>query len=186
MTVRAKSAKMTADEFVAWAEGQERGRFELTGGEVVAMAPERVDHVRLKLAMTLALKEAIGRAGLNCEAFVDGLSVRIDADTVVEPDALVNCGDRVQPQSLYAPNPIIVVEVVSPSSRARDFSEKLTDYFRVPSIQHYLIVDLDRRYILHYQRAEAEKIMTAIVKGGMLRLDPPGLEFLVDSVFLPA
>ena len=58
---------------------------------------------------------------------------------------LVNCGERVPSKSLYAPNSIIVVEVVPPSSRARDLSEKLADYFRVPSVQHYLIVDWDRR-----------------------------------------
>ncbi len=177
---------MTADEFLTWAEAQERGRFELIAGEVVAMAPEIGDHVRAKLAFAIALKEAIGKAGLDCEAFVDGLSVRIDADTVVEPDALVNCGERVPSKSLYAPNPVIVVEVVSPSSRARDFSGKLADYFRVPSIQHYLIVDLDRRHILHYERAGAEKIMTAIVKGGALRLDPPGIEISLDGIFAPA
>ena len=35
---------MTADEFIAWAMEQPRGRFELIGGEVVAMAPERLIH----------------------------------------------------------------------------------------------------------------------------------------------
>jgi Uma2 family endonuclease len=186
MPALSKPAKMTADEFLTWAEAQERGRFELIAGEAVAMAPEMADHGRAKFAIALALQEAIKNKGVNCEAFVDSLSVRADEKTVMEPDALVNCGERVPPRSLYAPNPIIVVEVVSPSTRARDFPEKLADYFRVPSIQHYLIVDLDRRHILHYERAGAEKIMTAIVKGGALRLDPPGLDIPVDSIFPPA
>jgi Uma2 family endonuclease len=177
---------MSADEFVAWAEAQERGRYELIAGEVVPMAPEIGDHVRAKFAIAIALKEAISKAGLDCESFVDGLSVRIDADVVVEPDALVNCGEKVPRKSLYAPNPVIVVEVVSPSSRLRDFSEKFTDYFRVPSIQHYLIVDLDRRHILHHQRATDGKILTAIMKEGALRLDPPGIEISLDGVFAPA
>ena len=186
MTALAIPAKMTADEFLAWAEAQERGRFELIAGEVVAMAPEIGDHVRAKLAIAIALKEAIGKAGLNCESFVDGLSVRISADEVVEPDALVNCGERVPRKSLYAPNPIIVVEVVSPSSRARDFSEKFADYFRVPSIQHYLIVDLDRSVILHHKRGEAQTIVTAFAKEGALQLDPPGIEISLDGIFPPA
>ncbi len=186
MTVPAKSAKMTADEFLAWAEVQERGRFELIAGEAVAMAPEIADHGRAKFAIALALREAIEKAGVNCEAFVDSLTVRIDADAVVEPDALVNCGERVPPKSLYAPNPIIVVEVVSPSSRVRDFSEKFTDYFGVPSIQHYLIVDLDRRLLLHHKRGEAGTIVTAILKEGTLRLDPPGIEISLAGIFEPA
>ncbi len=186
MTVLKKTTKMTADEFLAWAEAQERGRFELIAGEAVAMAPEIADHGRAKFAIALALREAIKRAGVNCEAFVDSLTVRIDADAVVEPDALVNCGERVPPKSLYAPNPIIVVEVVSPTSRARDFSEKFTDYFRVASIQHYLIADLDRRLVLHHKRGDAGTIVTAIVKEGALRLDPPGIEVSLDGIFAPS
>jgi Uma2 family endonuclease len=186
MTVLKKPAKMTADEFLAWAEAQERGRFELIAGETVAMAPEIADHGRAKFAIALALREAIKKAAVNCEAFVDSLTVRIDADAVVEPDALVNCGERVPPKSLYAPSPIIVVEVVSPTSRLRDFSEKFIDYFRVPGIQHYLIVDLDRRLVLHHKRGDAGTIITAIVKEGALQLNPPGIEIALDGVFAPA
>lgn len=181
-----KPAKMTTDEFLIWAEAQERGRFELIAGEAVAMAPEIADHGRAKFAISLALRVAIERAGVNCEAFVDSLTVRIDADSVVEPDALVNCGERVAAKSLYAPNPIIVVEVVCPSSRLRDFTEKFTDYFRVPSIQHYLIVDLERRLVLHHKRGDAGTIVTAIVKEGTLRLDPPGIEIALSGVFSAA
>ena len=43
-------SRFTADAFLAWAVEQPRGRYELVGGEVVAMAPERVGHARLKLA----------------------------------------------------------------------------------------------------------------------------------------
>ena len=82
--------------------------------------------------------------------------------------------------------PSLSLKCVSPSSRARDFAEKFTDYFRVPSIQHYLIVDLDRRLVLHHKRGDAGTIVTAIVKEGALRLDPPGIEITLDGVFAPA
>ena len=50
-------------------------------------------------------------------------------------------------------DPIIVVEVVSPSSLARDAGAKLEDYFRLPSVQHYLILKTENRTIIHHQRA---------------------------------
>ena len=54
------------------------------------MAPEIADHGRAKFAIALALREAIRKkAAVNCEAFVDSLTVRINSDAVVEPDALV-------------------------------------------------------------------------------------------------
>jgi hypothetical protein len=55
----------------------------------------------------------------------------------------------------------------------------------VPSIQHYLIADLDRRLVLHHKRGDAGTIVTAIVKDGALRLDPPGIEVSLDGIFSP-
>ena len=51
--------RMTVDEFLAWAMAQPEGRFELVDGKVVAMAPERVAHARLKSEVWLALRDAI-------------------------------------------------------------------------------------------------------------------------------
>ena len=116
---------MDVPAFLAFAERQERGRFELWRGEVVAMAPERVEHVRAKFAISRALAAAIGKAGLSCEAFVDGLSVAIDSETAYEPDALVNCGERIPTGSMLAPAPVVVIEVVSPTSLKRDTSLKV-------------------------------------------------------------
>jgi len=198
MAALAKTAKMTVEEFLAWAEAQPGdGKYELIGGVPVlkngtdeepltAMAPERFAHAEAKFAITVKLKDAIRRAGALCQAAIDGLGVAVDENTSYIPDAVVNCGEPVANDAQFAPNPIIVVEVVSPSSRARDFSEKFADYFRVPSIQHYLIVDLDRGVILHHKRGEAQTIVTAFAKEGTLQLDPPGIEISLDGIFPPA
>ena len=79
----------TADEFIAWALEQPAGRFELSNGVVVAMAPERASHNQAKLNTAVALRGAIGARGLPCRAMTDGMAVRIDDRTVYEPDALV-------------------------------------------------------------------------------------------------
>ena len=69
--------KMTVDEFLAWADGRE-GRWELADGVPVCMSPERVAHVETKFSAGSALKAAIKKAGLPCEAFIDGLAIRVD------------------------------------------------------------------------------------------------------------
>jgi Uma2 family endonuclease len=78
-------------------------------------------------------------------------------------------------------DPMIVVEVLSPSSRSRDAGLKLADYFRIPSVQHYLIVATDIRTVIHHARDEAGTILTRIVRDGPVRLDPPGL--VLDGIF---
>jgi Uma2 family endonuclease len=168
--------RMTGDEFIAWAMEQPEGkRYELVAGEVVAMAPERVGHARMKGRMYTRLWEAIRTASLPCEVFPDGMSVRVDPTTVYEPDAMVRCGPPVDDNATEITDPLIVIEVVSPSSRKRDTGSKLEDYFRIPSVRHYLIVKTENRAIIHHRRDDADQITTHIIREGVLRLDPPGL-----------
>jgi Uma2 family endonuclease len=177
-------APMSVDEFLLWAEAEE-GRYELEAGAVIAMSPERALHVRTKFAACSAFADAIRRAGLSCEAYIEGLAVRIGPNTSYEPDVLVQCGTQPADDALVADNPLIVVEVLSPGTSYRDLGVKLTGYFKVASVQHYLIVDPDRRVVFHHQRAEAGATLVRIHAEGSLVLDPPGLGIAVDAM-LPA
>ena len=174
--------RLNADEFLIWAEAQPKGRFELVNGMVVAMAPEKADHARAKLRACSALQAAIKRAGVPCEAFIDGLSVRINDTTVYEPDALVNCGPRIPGDLMIAPNPTIVVEVLSPSTQHIDKTYKMVDYFSVPAVQHYLIIDITRQSVVHHRRTTGESAATTICRQGKIALDPPGIEIAVSDL----
>ena len=174
--------RMTADEFIVWTLAQpEGGRFELVDGQVVAMAPERVAHVRGKQRIFRRLEDAIAAAGLGCEAFIDGVAVQVDLATVYEPDVMVRCGPRLPGETLRIVDPLVVVEVLSPASRSRDAGLKLADYFRIPSLRHYLIIATEMRTVIHHARDEAGTILTRIVRDGPVRLDPPGL--VLDDIF---
>jgi Uma2 family endonuclease len=120
--------KMTVDEYLAWADGRP-GRYELYAGIVYAMTPERAGHAKVKYAVQTALLAGIRRARLSCHMLPDGMTVRIDQDTAHEPDALVYCGEELPASAIEVPNPVIVVEVVSPSTRHVDASSKLAGYF---------------------------------------------------------
>ena len=182
MHARRIPLRMTRSEFRRWAEQQPKGRFERVAGEVVAMTPERIAHVELKNNLWRALDDAVRAAGLDCRALGDGATVEVDEDTDYEPDAVVNCGERPDPEGFVAPKPVIVVEVLSPSTRSTDAGAKLADYFRVPSVQHYLMVDTRRREIVHHRRA-GDRIETRIVNAGRIALDPPGIAITVEDVY---
>ena len=167
---------MTADEFIDWAMRQPEGEhYELANGEIVAMAPERLVRARAKLHIVNRLAAAIHAAGLECEAVIDGLAVVVDPTTVYEPDALVRCGAPLDGETVRISDPVIVVEVLSPSTRGRDTATKLTDYFRLPSVRHYLIVRAKEKIVVHYARGEAGAILTRIHREGPIALDPPGI-----------
>jgi Uma2 family endonuclease len=176
---------MTVDAFLDFAEPRE-SRWELEDGVAYAMAPERMAHVRCEFEAALALSGAIKRAGLPCEAVIDGPAVRIGPRTAYQPDGLVCCGARLPDDAREAPAPVVIVEVLSPSTRSRDEGNKLVAYFSLPSVWHYLVIDPDDRVVVHHQRARDGRIEPRALHAGVLQLDPPGLEVNVAELFSAA
>ena len=174
---------MSRAEFRRWAAAQPRGRYERVAGEVVAMAPERIEHTRVKAGAWLTLRQAIRIAGLPCEAMTDGATIEVGDDTDYGPDVVVTCGERVGGKQVVKPNPVIVVEVLSPSTQSVDTGTKFTDYFRVPSIRHYLIVRADRRTVIHHRRGDDGGIKTQILAEERIVLDPPGIEIAIYDFY---
>lgn len=170
------------EEYRAWAERQPRGRFERIEREVVQVSPERIVHSLVKNLVWQALRGAVREAGVPCQVLGDGITVEVGPDTDYEPDALVNCGEFPDLEAVVAPNPVIVVEVVSPSSRASDTGAKLAGYFRVPCIQHYLIVCTASREVIHAKR-QGDGTATRTLRSGPLTLDPPGITVTIEDFF---
>ena len=148
------------------------------------MAPERARHVIVKLNIARALQDAVRRAGLPCAVFTDGMSVVINSDTTYEPDATMQCGSSVDLDATTIEKPMIVVEVISPSSAAEDTGGKLADYFTLVSVQHVLVVDPVRKIAMQHSRSDGAEIITRIVReGGGLQFDPPGFGVLVQAFY---
>jgi Uma2 family endonuclease len=175
-------ASMTVDEFLAWAEGQQ-GRYELVDGVVYAMSPESARHAEIKASVHAALLSGIRERGLPCHALPDGMTVRTDQFTSYEPDALVYCGSKLIPTAIEVPNPVIVVEVLSASTRNIDTQRKLAGYIKVSSVVHYLIIDPLKPLVVHHARGSGDTIITRIVTAGGITLDPPGLELALTDIY---
>jgi Uma2 family endonuclease len=185
-------APMTVVTFLEWASRQpEDERWDLIEGKPVpsrgstpeqAMAAETVTHARIKRRIDHALSDALAKAGHDCEVFVSGPMVQIDATTAFEPDVVVSCAKV--PAGVLVPEPLIVVEVLSVSTRERDLTIKLAGYASLPSVAHYLLVETDRRLVVHHHRVAGEpELRTAIVRQGVLQLDPPGLSLDIDALY---
>jgi Uma2 family endonuclease len=181
-TAAAPKSWMTTDEFFAWVEEQP-GRHELHDGVVYAMAPERAVHAETKLAVHIALMNAVRRSNVPCHILPDGMTLRVADSSAYEPDAIVYCGPKLPQSAIEVVNPVIVVEVLSPSTRYLDTGAKFAGYFAVPSVMHYLVVDPDKPLILHHARQADDTILTRIVTQGTITLVPPGLELSMTEVY---
>jgi Uma2 family endonuclease len=88
------------------------------------------------------------------------------------------------PAGLLVPEPLIVIEVLSESTRDRDLTIELAGYASLASVAHYLLAETRRRLVVHHRRAAGEQeFRTSIARGGALRLDPPGLDLDLDSIY---
>lgn len=186
-------ARLTVDEFLDWYQRlpKEAGRFELWDGRIVmkhggagAMNAEQAGHRRMKSRFFMALCDAVEAAGLEAEVEPDGATVRLANGRSAEPDALVYLGPPMPRAAIAVPSPIIVCEVLSPSTRDFDLNDKREAYFDLPSVAHYLIGDPDRGELIHHWRGDGGTIESATyARGdGPLHLDPPGLSVDLGKV----
>lgn len=175
---------MSAEPFLEWADEQDEGHYQLIDGRIERIAPDILERSHVSFQTAIAMDAAIANAGVHCRAFVRGPGVKIDDTTVFVPDALVNCGAPIPRASPIAPNPVIVVEVISPTSTRRDLAVKFTNYFRHPGVQHYLIVVMENRTVIQHSRSEGDTPKTRIAgPGDRLMFDPPGIAVAVSDLF---
>ncbi len=179
---------MTADEFLAWAEAYEgEEKLELIDGRIApkytAMAPKTLKHHNVKVAVFDALRLAIKKAGLPCEVLIDALAVRISENKTFIPDVAVRCGPALDGGQREIPDPLIVVEILSPPAKNFDFSGKLQGYFQVPSVEHYIVIDPDKPLAIHFTRANQSTLTAALASAGALKLEPPGIALDLSAIF---
>ena len=175
---------MTVDEFLVWSSRQDKGRYELQDGWVIMQQAQNIGHLKAKKRIVALLDQAVERAGIPFYVMPDGATVRISKRIAFEPDALVAPLPMPDDTSLEIPNPVIVVEILSPSSIKRDLVDKLAGYFQIASIQHYLVLDPEEKEIIWHRRCKAGGLEPPQkLKSGVLRLEPMGLEVNMASVF---
>ena len=175
---------MTIEQYLVWdGEREIDGRFELHDGRVVRANAERLVHAVVKFKIASALERAVQKARLACLVLPDGMAVAAGQNTVFEPDAQVYCGPPLADDTSLIPGPVIVIEVLSPSTRRNDLGIKMVRYFLDDSIRHYLIVVIEDRKIIHHRRAADGDIRTRIVASGDISLDPPGLVLPMAEIF---
>lgn len=142
----------TVDEFLALPE--DGVRQELLAGSHIVMPAPRPDHQRVVLAIARLLQDTIaGRE--DVEVFGATGDIVLGPDTVVEPDVFLL---RSGPGSRFtswrdAPVPLLAVEVLSPSTAARDRGIKRRLYFE-GGVEEYWIVDVDARVVERWRAGD--------------------------------
>ena len=135
--------RMTADEFLAW-DADQTVRHEFVRGEVFAMAGGEDRHYSVALNLAVALHQHL--RGSPCRVYGSDVKLRVEAaDCFYYPDLMVTCSAADAADRLVKREPVLVVEVLSPSTAAFDRGEKFAAYRQLPSLAEFLLVDIDAR-----------------------------------------
>jgi Uma2 family endonuclease len=140
--------RMTLAEFLEWDSGTDR-RYELLDGIPVMMAPSLEAHGELAAALAM---EIGSRIRPPCRVISEaGIIVPDRADTCYVADLAVTCAPR-EPGRRMVVEPVLMVEVLSPSTGQIDRWRKVADYRTLPSVQEILVVFSDERRVELQQR----------------------------------
>jgi Uma2 family endonuclease len=141
MTEAASHGFVSFEDYLA-AEQDSEVRHEWVGGAVFVMAGGSERHDIATIALLETLHPGARKAG--CRTFASNRLIKTEAVSYY-PDLLIVCG---QPgHRLFETDASLVAEVRSESTAGRDRREKALVYATLPSLQHYLLVDPDRRHI---------------------------------------
>ena len=146
--------QMKIADFLDYAEGSEHG-YELIDGEPRQMTGGTLNHFRIIHRIQVLLNNRL--AGSDCQVIASGMLVKTAAARLLAPDVSVVCGQpQTEAETRLLLNPILVVEVTSPSSRDYDRVSKRQFYWDLASIEAYLVIDQGRAYAELYTRGERD------------------------------
>ena len=178
----AQKPVFTAAEYLAWEAGQTE-RHEFVDGEVFAMAGAEDRHVTVALNLAFALRQHL--TGSPCRTYMSDMKLNVAAaNQYFYPDVLVTCSPLDQANATVKSEPKLIVEVLSPSTAAYDRGLKFGYYRALPSLQEYVLVDLDTRSTDCYRKgADGLWVLHPFAKGEPMLLASVALEMTAAQLF---
>jgi Uma2 family endonuclease len=153
MATHPQSAIVTLDDFIAAAEATDE-RLEFVDGQIVSLSAPSLKHGLVAENVAFALRTRLRPGG--CRVLSQGTLVAVDgSDDTFVPDVAVFCGEaqlRTVRGADVLRNPLLLVEVLSPSTANYDHGRKWESYRGIPSLQHYLLVAQDQPRVEWYTR----------------------------------
>ncbi len=149
MTVPKLKTKTSAEDYLE-AEKSASVRSEYLYGEVYAMAGASDRHHRISANVFIELDSHL-RNSSKCDAFMAEMKLKVNDATFYYPDVFVACDEPTESE-YYRQEPVLIVEVTSPTTREIDRREKLRAYQQMPSVQEYVIIEQEKIHVEIHRR----------------------------------
>ena len=168
-------SRLTEEQYLAIERAAEF-KSEFLDGEIFAMSGVSLQHTRLEVNLLAELSNRL--RGTRCEVLASNMRVRVSQSGMYAyPDISIVCGKPVladgHQENLL--NPIVLFEILSPSTEKYDRGLKFQSYRTIESLRDYVLVDQNKIRIEHYTR-QVENTWT------LRDYQDPGEELKIDSI----
>jgi Uma2 family endonuclease len=156
-------------------------KLEYFNGDICVITSGSAGHYRISRNVLRLFEAAL--AASSCEAFGSDMRVNTPSGLYTYPDGSVICGPKVSNAAETLSNPIVIVEVLSDSTRNYDRGEKFDLYRSIPALRHYLLIEQNYRHVEH-RRLESERT-TEIVDSpdGIVRVSGVGVDLSISEIY---
>ncbi len=182
MPVRRPSSRIGPDEYLDWEKSSDH-KHEYSAGEVFAVSGASAVHVKIALNVASMLLSHL--RGGPCETYMADMKVRVAAtQSFYYPDVFVTCDERDLPNDFFKEYPVLIVEVLSPSTAAFDRGMKFAHYQNSPSLKEYVLIDTEGQRVDCFRRGEGvEWVLHPYLAGGEVRFESVDLLCSMDQVY---
>ncbi len=178
MSAIVKSMGIGVDEYLR-EELKRAVKHELIEGHIYAMAGASANHERISGNIYAEFRHHL--KSLPCEPFGSDMKVRVDSNFFY-PDVIVDCGFN-ESQPYYTESPVIIIEVLSKSTRRTDETIKRAAYLTIPQLQEYVLIEQDIVDIEVVRRSEGWQPKHYFL-GDEIRFESIDLTLSVEDIYL--
>jgi Uma2 family endonuclease len=180
-------SRSTVAEYLAFERSAE-GRHELIDGEIVAMSGASRRHTTIAGNLLASVHAQLRARGRPCRPFGSDMRVGVaDFGLYTYPDLSAVCGEpRFEDAAVDTLlNPVLLVEVLSPSTAAYDRGAKWERYRAIASLREYVLVDQDRAHVERYLRRDDGTWVFSELDdpGAVLRFESIGCEIALAELY---
>ncbi len=169
---------MTVEQFLGWERRQEL-RYEFDGFQPIAITGGSYGHDRISINLTAALLTRL--RGKPCQPHGGNLKIEV-MGSIRYPDAYVTCGP-IKPDSMIAPDPVVVFEVLSKGTARTDRVVKNREYAATISIQRYVMLEQAEIAATMFERVGEDWVGRLLAADALLDMPEIGIELPLAELY---
>jgi Uma2 family endonuclease len=159
-------------------------KHEYIDGYVYAMAGVSRNHNRITNNISRELGNDLKHKKLPCEIFSSDIKVKVSKEnsSFFYPDLLISCDPNDNESEYYVNSPVIIVEVLSKSTRKYDLTTKKLYYFNIQTLQEYVVIEQDSCRIEVFKKSDDWRA-TSYFLGDSITFDSINATISVEDIY---